>query len=121
MKKKEKWLIAVSLTKGDNILKVWSGKVSYDVTDVTVPENTIFYFFSTCKKANLEVTQLKLSEKEAIAWISEMRELVQEGKLYSEGIRDGNSVVLGNSDCEITVDDFIKFAEEQNLTIEFVK
>lgn len=121
MKKKEKWLIAVYLTKWDRILKVWSSKVSYDVTDLALPNNTVFYFFSTCEKANLEVTQLKLSEKGAIAWISKMRELVQKGKLYSEGIREGDSIVLRNRDCEITVDDFIKFAEEQNLTIEFVK
>lgn len=117
---KKKWLVAVFVSKRDKILKVWTGKVSYDVTDVTVPENTVFYFFSTCEKANLEVTQLKLSEKEAIAWISEMRALVQEGKLYSEGIRKGDSIVLRNNDCEITLDKFLTVARKSNLTVEFV-
>ena len=78
----KKWLVAVFLSKRDKILKTWSGKVSYDVTDVTVPENTVFYFFSTCEEVNLELTQINLSEQEAIAWMSTIRELVHEKKLY---------------------------------------
>ena len=116
----KKWLVAVFVSNREKILKVWSGKVSYDVTDVTVPENTIFYFFSTCEKANLEITQMKLSEKEAIEWISEMRGLVHEGKLYSEGIRKGDSIILKNSNCEITLDKFLEVARKSNLLVEFV-
>jgi hypothetical protein len=41
----KKWLNAIWVSR-ENIFKTWTGQVSYDVTDVSVPENTVFYFFS---------------------------------------------------------------------------
>lgn len=103
----KKWLNAVWVSR-ENIFKSWEGKVSYDITDVSVPENTIFYFFSN-EKVDMELIQLNLTEHSNNLWIKKLDGLVINNKIYCCGKKEKNDLVLiksGKSNEGIIVKDF---------------
>lgn len=119
---KKKWLVAVFYSTKDKILKSWCGKVSYNLTadDATVPENTVCYFFSTHEKVQFNLTHINFSKKVKMAFLDEIKEFVHEGKLYCCGQKEKDSIILKCGKSPVIIDDFIKFAKENNLTVEFV-
>ena len=114
----KKWLTAVMLTK-EKIVKIWDCKVSYDVTDVTVPANTIFYFFSK-EKADLEIPQLNLLDTASIVWLDKkLSETVLDNKLYCCGVKKGKSLIVKTNYGEATCGEFFENLNEY-FDFEFV-
>lgn len=114
----KKWLNAIWVSR-DNIFKSWVGKVSYDVTDVSVPENTIFYFFSN-EKVDMELIQLSLTKQNNNLWIK-LDGLVMDHKLYCSGKKEKNDLVLtksGTNNETIVIQDF--FDTFKFFKLEFV-
>lgn len=117
--KHTKWLIAFYVLFGEEkIVRIWTGKVSYDVTDVTVPLNTLFYFFSEQEEVNLAVTSLKLSKINLLAAFGGKPVLVQDDKLYCCGKRVNDSLVLMENGKKSIIRNFFNLFDE--FTIEFV-
>lgn len=117
--KNTKWLVAFYVSFGEEkILKTWTGKVSYDVTDVTVPLNTLFYFFSEQEEVNLAVTSLKLSNVSLLTAFGGECVVVQDDKLYCCGKRVDDSLVLVEDGKISSIQNFFNIFDE--FTIEFV-
>ena len=88
----KKWLIAIYSSKRERLMKIWSGKVSENISadDVSLPDNTLFFFFSDNKEVDLEITQLKFSEKDVMVLLQEekINEYIQNRKIYTYGRRE---------------------------------
>lgn len=88
-----KWLTAVIVSK-ENIMKFWDCKISDSVTDVTVPNNTVFYFFST-RKADLKISQLKFLDTAIDVWVDEeLHALALDHKLYCCGKKENSALIV---------------------------
>ncbi len=121
MNARKKWLVAIFVSKKEKIIKLWKGQVNYDTTDVSLPDNTLFYFFSTSpsdKILNLEIINLKILEQDIKVWISNINELIHENKLYCCGHLENGSLIITNSGFKIEVKDFEKISNQ--FRIEFV-
>ncbi len=113
----KKWLTAIWLSK-ENIFKIWDCKVSYDVTDVAVPENTVFYFFSK-RRANLEIIQLSFSIIDNQVWFDEeIDQLVMDHKLYCCGKKYEDALIIEGENKNCIIPDF--FDTFHNFKFEFI-
>ena len=116
--KHKKWLIAFYVSFGEEkILKTWTGKVSYDVTDVTVPLNTIFYFFSEQEEVNLSITILKLSKVSLLTAFEGEPVVAQDNKLYCCGKRVNDSLVLVEDGKISSIQNFLTFSMSLQLNL----
>lgn len=102
----KKWLNAIWVSR-ENLFKSWTGQVSYDVTDVSVPENTIIYFFSN-EKVDMEMIQLTLTKQASNIWFK-LNGLVMDHKIYCCGKKVKTDLVLiksGQSNEKMILKDF---------------
>lgn len=112
-----KWLTAVIVSR-ENIMKFWDCKVSDTATDVIVPNNTVFYFFST-QKADLKISQLKFLDTAFNVWVDEkIYALALDHKLYCCGKKENSALIIAMPDKTIVWENF--FSVRQNLNFEFV-
>lgn len=118
---KKKKVVAVYLSKNEKIHKLWIKDVSYDIEmiDITVPENTLYSFFTTNEKADLKVTEKKLSKNNSSVWVKGYKDLIHDNKIYCYGCRKGLNLVVTNSKEQIYLNEFFKFINK-NLIVEFI-
>ena len=106
----KKWLVAIYASKRERLMKVWRGQVSKNISadEVSLPDNTLFFFFSDTKEVDLEITQLRFSEKDVMVWLEEekINECAQNRKIYTYGRREKNSLILNSSMGDIIIDNF---------------
>lgn len=109
----KKWLNAIWVSR-ENIFKTWTGQVSYDVTDVSVPENTVFYFFSD-EKIDMEMVQLSLTKQDQSLYIK-FNGLILQNRIYCYGQKEGNNLVLIKSNYEkVILEKFFDICKGFNL------
>lgn len=112
-----KWLTAVIVSK-ENIMKFWDCKISDTATDVTVPNNTVFYFFST-RKADLKISQLKFLDTAIDVWVDEkLHALALDHKLYCCGKKENSALIVTTPTKKIVWENF--FNIRKNFNFEFV-
>lgn len=106
----KKWLVAIYSSKRERLMKIWSDKVSENIStdDVLLPDNTLFFFFSDKKEVDLEITQLKFSEKELFMSLQDeiINEIVQDHKVYTYGRREKDSLIINSSMDDIIIENF---------------
>ena len=115
-----KRLIAI-VVSDKNIAKTWSCKVSDDVTDVTVPNNTIMYFFTEESNENFELIQIKLNKVRDIISIDNkvLQSIVIDNKVFCCGRKVGKALVLDRINLpSVVVNDL--FDTNKSLKFEIV-
>jgi len=116
---RKKWLVAIFVSENEGLLKAQQFPISDEATDISTPNNTLFYFFSN-DDVNMEVTEFKMSDTAIVAMISTMCDSIPEKKLYCEGKSEGKNVVV-HGRCNIyRLQSFIELVEASGLTVVFV-
>lgn len=116
---RKKWLIAVFVSENEKLLKAKQFPLSSEATDISTPNNTLFYFFSNTE-INMDVTEFQMSENTIMAVITTMCDSIPEKKLYCEGTADGKSIIVKGARNEYRLESFIELVEKSGLKVIFV-
>lgn len=115
---RKKWLIAIYASRLSHSFKVWGGKVSEDVEDVTLPQRTMFYFFSSLESPDMEVTQF--SNLFALYDSTFSHNLVDDKTFYCPGRKLNGEICVDADDDTIQLTGFTEAARKKGYTIKFV-
>ena len=118
----KKTVIAFYVSIKERIIKTWRCEVSSDIemSDVTVPDNTMFSFFSKQKNAVLDYVQIKILDNVTVGELNMLRSAIYDDTIYCYGKDRDGSLVVRSSNKELILRNFFEDYINCGIRFEFI-